>query len=398
VARGAPVRVLLVSTHPVQYAAPVYRRYAADLRLDVQVAYCSMQGAEPRTDPGFGSEVAWDVPLLNGYAWTHVPNRSPRPRLEGTLGLLNPGLWGLIRRGSYDVVVCYGYRSASVWIAALAAKVSGAALVLTTDAHTLAPRDRQTWKVLAKRALLPRLFGLADGVFVPSGRSARFLGRLGLPPERIVVTPFVVDTSFFAEAARRVDRDGVRRHWGIPRDAPVALFAGKLVPWKRPQDLLEAASTIKGLYAVFAGDGPLRHGLEARALDLGIAGRVRFLGFVNQRGLPPVYVASDVLVLPSEYEAFGVVVNEAFACRRPALVSEACGAAEDLVRDGESGYVVPVADVGALAARLATLASDQGLREEMGAKARARIDQWGPEENAAAFAEACLALAARRSS
>jgi glycosyltransferase involved in cell wall biosynthesis len=395
-ASRAPVRVLLVSSHPVQYAVPVYRRYATDPRLDVHVAFCSMQGAERGTDPHFRSELAWDVPLLDGYAWTHVPNRSPRPRLEGTLGLVNPGLWGLVRRGRFDVVVCYGYRSASVWIAALAAKTSGPALVLTTDAHTLTPRDRRGWKVVAKRALLPRLFRMADAAFVPSSRSARFLERLGLQPERVVVTPFVVDTSFFAEAARRVDRDGVRRHWGITPDAPVALFAGKLVPWKRPQDLLDAASRVEGLHVVFAGEGPLRPTLDARARGLGIAERVRFLGFVNQRGLPDVYLASDLLVLPSEYEAFGVVVNEAFACGRPAVVSEACGAAEDLVRDGESGYVVPVGDHRALAGRLATLASDPELRREMGRKARARIDEWGPEENAAAFAEACLALAGRR--
>ena len=159
---GRPVRVFLVSSHPVQYAAPLFRRYAADPRLDVTVAYCSLQGAEPGVDPEFGVEVAWDVPLLDGYPWVHPPNRALWPSLRGFWGLVNPGLWRTVVRGDFDIVVCYGYRALSFWIAALAAKVSGAALVLTTDAHTLGPRDGARWKVPVKRLVLPWVFRLAD--------------------------------------------------------------------------------------------------------------------------------------------------------------------------------------------------------------------------------------------
>ena len=62
-----PIRALFVGTHPVQYSAPIFRRLAEHPQLEIQVAYCSMQGAEPRLDPGFGIDVKWDVPLLEGY-------------------------------------------------------------------------------------------------------------------------------------------------------------------------------------------------------------------------------------------------------------------------------------------------------------------------------------------
>jgi glycosyltransferase involved in cell wall biosynthesis len=88
---------------------------------------------------------------------------------------------------------------------------------------------------------------------------------------------------------------------GLPEEAFVALFVGKLVPWKRPGDFLEAVARAPGVFAVLAGEGPLRSHLEARASRPDLAGRVRFLGFVNQGGLPGVYSASDVLVLPSEH-------------------------------------------------------------------------------------------------
>src|SRR5947209_7124601 len=101
-AAGRKYRLLLVSPHPVQYAAPVFRRMAHHSNLDIRVAYCSLQGAEPGLDTGFGVEVAWDVPLLEGYPWVFVANRSPWPGLGRSFGLFNPGLWNLVREREYD--------------------------------------------------------------------------------------------------------------------------------------------------------------------------------------------------------------------------------------------------------------------------------------------------------
>ena len=391
------VKVLLVTSHPVQYAAPLYRRYAEDPRLNITVAYCSLHGAEPGIDPEFGVEIAWNIPLLNGYKWIHPRNVSPRPGLRGFFGLLNPGLWGLIKRGQFDIVVCFGWRTASFWISVAAAKASGAALVFTTDAHTLMPRNGSPWKVPVKRIMLPLILRLADAVLGPSSRTLALLRSLGLSEGRTFLTPFVVNNGFFEAGAGQGDRDSLRHDWAIPTHAPAALFVGKLVPWKRPQDLLEAGARVPGLYLFLAGEGPLRSLLEARAASEDLGGRVRFLGFVNQRQLPSVYAAADFLVLPSDYEPFGVVVNEAFSCGLPAIVSEACGSAGDLVRNGETGYVVPVGAVDVLAERLRTLAADTELRGEMAQRARARIADWGPQQNAEAFAQACLSIARRKS-
>src|SRR6267378_2860962 len=81
-------RVLAVATHPVQYMTPIFRRMAAHPLLDFQVAYCSLRGAEAGHDPEFGADIQWDVPLLDGYSWTHVPNRGSGA--ESFFGLFNP--------------------------------------------------------------------------------------------------------------------------------------------------------------------------------------------------------------------------------------------------------------------------------------------------------------------
>src|ERR1019366_3085506 len=92
-------RLLIVGSHVVQYSSPIFQRMAQDPRLEIMVAYCSMQGAQAGVDPGFGVEVSWDTPLLEGYPWVHVPNRALRPGIARFFGLFNPGLWKLIRGG-----------------------------------------------------------------------------------------------------------------------------------------------------------------------------------------------------------------------------------------------------------------------------------------------------------
>src|SRR4029453_17946394 len=126
--------------------------------------------------------------------------------------------------------------------------------------------------------------------------------------------------------------------WDAPKEAFIALFVGKLVEWKRPVDLMHAAALVPDTWVVFAGDGAPRSHLTELAESLGISERVRFLGFVNQTELPAVYRAADVLVLPSAFEPFGLVVNEAFASGTPAIVSDACGCVDDLIVDGETGF------------------------------------------------------------
>jgi glycosyltransferase involved in cell wall biosynthesis len=377
-------RVLIVASHPVQYASPLFRAMAAHPRLEIQVAYCSMQGAEEAVDPEFGVRVAWDVPLLEGYPWVRVPNRSSRPGPGRFFGLRNPGLWSLVREGKFDaLVILTGYVYASFWITMAAAKLSGYPVLFGTDAHQLFPIDGKRWKVPIKRLLWPLLFRLADTVIVPSTGGVNLMRSLGIPSDCVILTPYVVNNAWWIEQAARADREAIRRGWDVPASAQVVLFCGKLQPWKRPMDLLEAFAKLElaGAYLVFAGEGPLRAMLEQRAGELGIAARVRFSGFVNQTQIPGLYVASDLFALPSEYEAFGVVVNEAMLCGCPVVVSDRVGARYDLIRDGVTGMVYPCGDVAALTNILRALLGDAERLRVMSEAARKRMDSWAPEDN-----------------
>jgi glycosyltransferase involved in cell wall biosynthesis len=382
-------RVLAVGTHPVQYQVPIFRRMAAREDLDLQVAYCTLRGAEAAHDPEFGATVKWDIPLLDGYSWAHVPNDGSGA--ENFFGLCNWGLWNVIRKGRFDAVLCYvSYMRATFWISYFASKVSRTAFLFGTDTVTLSPLDGKMWKRHVKRLAWPLLFRLADQVIVPSSGTRDLMRSLGLPDDRVTLTPYVVDNDWWLEQSADVDRAAVRASWGAAPEDAVILFCAKLQPWKRPADLLRAFAKIKPARGrlVYAGEGPLRASLEAEAAALGVAGRVRFLGFANQTQLPAIYTSADLLVLPSMYDAFGVVVNEAMLCGCPVAASDHVGAARDLIDHGRTGFVYPCGDIDALAAILRQALENRAHLSAMGSATRARMESWSPRENIDAAVEA----------
>ena len=394
------LRVLAVSSHPVQYAVPVFRLLARHPRVDFQVAYCSLRGAEAGHDPEFDTTVKWDIPLLEGYRWTHIPNRGSGS--ESFWGLCNPGLWSFIRNGRFDAVWSHlPYVQSSFWIGRLSARSSGAAFVFGCDQVSLESRDGRRWKTWVKRVLWPQLFAMADHVVVSSTRAKQLILSLRIPEERVSLTPLVVDNDWWMRESAKVDRGAIRLSWGAGDNDVVALFCAKLQPWKRPQDLLQAFASLKQTNArlVFAGDGPLRQQLENQAIALGIGGRVRFLGFVNQSQLSAVYTAADLMVLPSEYEPFGVVVNEAMCCGCPVMVSDQVGAGPDLVAPVERSFVFRCGDVEQIAALLSNAISHRAYLGETGRRSIARMRRHSPENTVSAIVEAIeRAVSLRRSS
>ena len=385
-----PFKVLAVADHPVQYMAPIFRRMAQDSRLDLQVAYCSLRGAEAGFDPEFRTQVQWDVPLLDGYSWTEVPNKGSGK--ESFWGLNNPALASLIRDGHFDVVLCYvGYVRASFWIALRAARRSNAAFLFGTDAHSLAPRDAKSWKVWFKKIFWPFLFRQADQVFVPSTGTFELMKSLGIPADRITLTPYSVDNDWWKSQSAKIDRPVVRTEWGAAPDQQVILFCAKLQPWKRPMDLLQSLAKLNlepQPLLIFAGDGPQRAALEAEAAKLGITQRVKFLGFVNQSALPALYTSADMLVLPSIYEPFAVVVNEAMCCGCPVIVSDQVGAARDLVAPVRPDFVFPAGDTAALTRALQAAFADRAQLKDTAQRGFAHVETHSPQRLIAATVDA----------
>jgi len=382
-------RVLYVLGHPVQYFSPVLRLLAQHPRLDVTTAYCRLHGAKAAHDPEFGATVQWDVPVLDGYSWLEVPNKGTNS--EGFWGLYNPNLWKLVRTGNFDAVVCItGYIRASFWIAWFASKLSRSAFLFGTDTTTLRPRDGSPWKVPVKRVFWPLLYRLATQVTAPSSGTRALMLSLGVPDDRITIVPNVVDNAWWTTQSAGVDRAAVRASWGAGPDTSVILFCGKLQPWKRPVDLLHAFAQAKlpDTLLVFAGEGAQREFLEQESQRLEVSDRVRFLGFANQSQLPAIYTAADLHVLPSEYEPFGMVINEAMLCGCVTAASDQVGAITDLLLPVDRSLVFKCGNVSALSSLLTRVLSDRPALDALRQKALHRMQSWSPRDYAASILSA----------
>jgi glycosyltransferase involved in cell wall biosynthesis len=394
-----PYRLLLTFTHPVQYTSPFLREMGTRSTFEITAAYCSLQGAEMGHDPGFGVDVAWDIPLLEGYPWVQVRNASPRPGLTHFFGLLNFELWTMVRDGKYDAILSYtGYSNATFWIVAIACKFYRVPLLFGTDATGLKPRDGRRWKQLIKKLLLPAIFKFANAVVIPSEAGRRFILSLGIPDDKIFLTPFAVDNDWWRRRAAEVDRDAIRKKWQVPVKSRVILFCAKLQPWKRPADLLRAfaKSGVSDTYLVFVGDGALRSSLEAEAKARDIYHKVRFLGFHNQTSLPAVYRSADLMVLPSEYDPCPVVVCEAMLCGCPVAISDEIRGRFDLVEHGITGFIFHCGDTDALAGIISDSLRQSTLLADLGRAASARMDSWTPSANVDGVARAVESVIGRR--
>lgn len=380
---GQRYRVLILTTHVVPYASPNYRAFANDPRLETLVAYCSLQGAEPGVDPEFGVQVQWDVPLLDGYKWVQVPNRSLRPRLGRFWGVWNPGLWKLVRSGGFDAVVIYtGYMCASFWVTVLAAKSAGVSVLISTDSTTLQSREGKRWKEWLKPFIVRRVYSFVDVIMAASEAAKKLALQLGVPEKHVRVIRCGVDKGAWLASNGKLDRAAVRTGWNIPADAPVILYCAKLQPWKRPLDLLEAFSkaNLPGVYLVFAGEGPQRAEVEARVHALRLGERVRVLGFVNASQLPGFYRAADLFVLPSAYDPCPLVVPEAMFSGLPVILSDAVLGRLEMIDSGKSGYLYPCGDVGSLAETLKNVFADAQRLPHLKEDVRRQMESWTTEE------------------
>lgn len=341
-------RLGVLTSHPIQYQAPLFRELAR--HVDLTVYFAHRQTAAGQAASGFNVAFEWDVDLLGGYEHRFLHNRAKHPSTDRYSGCDTPEIADEIRQGGFDAFLVTGWYLKSYWQAIRACRRHGVPVMVRGDSQLGTPRSRL--KQALKEIVYPRVLRQFDASLYVGRKNREYLEHYGVPADRLFFSPHCIDNKAFSSRAAEIDRMAKREQLGIKPDQKAVLFVGKLLDRKRPQDLIEALHVLRGqgvdVCAVFAGDGPLHGMLEARGNERGVP--LVFLGFRNQTELPEAYATADVLALPSEgSETWGLVVNEALACGTPVVVSDAVGCAPDLVVERETGAVYPVGDTQALA-------------------------------------------------
>jgi glycosyltransferase involved in cell wall biosynthesis len=365
-------RLAILTTHAIQYQSPWFRALAMQPEVDLEVWFCHDASPAEQARAGFGVEFDWDVSLLDGYQYRFLKNVSAKPTVANFRGLDTPEVAELIRRGKFDAVIINGWHYKSAWQTMRACWQTKTPVLARSDSHLYT--DRRLMKRSMKRPLYRWFIPRLDACLPVGVWSRDYFLHYGARTERVFIVPHTVDDKHFAdEAARWIPkRDELRARWGLDPKAAVFVFAGKFINKKRPMDFVraiaEASRQGAKVSGLMVGDGPLRSECEA----LVAAGNVpiTFAGFLNQSEIAKAYVASDALVLPSEGETWGLVVNEAMLCGRPCFVSDRVGCAPDLILPGETGESFPMGDVQALASLMARYAGRPEELRTMGDNAK----------------------------
>jgi len=287
-------------------------------------------------------------------------------RLGTVLGRFNPA-----------VVAVPGWASPAAWAAMHWCTANRVAMVVMSDS-TSYDEVPAAWKQMLKRRLV-RLYASA---LVAGVRHAENLVQLGFAREKIFFGYDAVDNDYFALHAANVRANAEEARHRLKLPAEFFLASARFVEKKNLERLLQAFALYRqggGTWSlVLLGDGPLRPVLEKFVDRHGLRTHVLMPGFRQYNELPAYYALAGAFIHASTIEPWGLVVNEASASGLPLIVSERCGCAPELVRDGVNGFVFDPLDVQALARHMENVASPAFHRAAFGAASRETVAAWGP--------------------
>jgi glycosyltransferase involved in cell wall biosynthesis len=301
---------------------------------------------------------------LGGGLASEIPVHHGLLRNKYDLRVL-PRLISLMRKRQVDAVVTVGAGDKMFW-GRIAAKYVGVPVIVSALHSTGWPDGVGR----LNRMLTP----FTDGFIAVAAAHGRYLvEHEGFPAARVTVIPNGVDTSKFAPSQHVV---AIRRELGIDESAPVAGIVAALRPEKNHELFLEMARRVmRQLPAarfLIVGDGLCRSNLEQRAVEMGVASNVLFVG--SRDDVPRLLAAMDVFVLTSHMEANPISILEAMSVGRPVVATDV-GSIHEAVRNGETGHLVPAGDAGQLVDRVLELFHDRPRCTAMGTAARNSVVQ-----------------------
>ena len=331
-------KLLIFETHPIQYRAPVYQALERLSPGQFEVIYASDFSVRGYKDADFNASFAWDVPLLAGYRNRILGNEKGRG-IEVWSGITAKGVDRIIDETRPVAILLCSLTYAFNWAAFLGAlrrRIPIWIRVETQDEAFARGKIKNIFRYLVYRVLY---LGVSKAFYIGKLNRDHLL-RHGISSARLVAAHYCVAdyVANVGEIEKNSLRLELRNRLSIASEDLVISFFGKLIEKKDPGILLQSLGRLeiqgtRRVHCLIVGSGELEPALRLQAKELDASNNVRtiFAGFVNQSQLPPYYLASDIVVLPSHRmgETWGLVINEALQAGCGAIVSDMVGCHKD---------------------------------------------------------------------
>jgi glycosyltransferase involved in cell wall biosynthesis len=288
------------------------------------------------------------------------------------------GILKAIKEFKPDIVNLTGYYDFASWLILLYCKFNGIKTILSNET-TSSDHERNGIKEYIKGLIIKQF----DGYFNFGTSSENYILSLGINPLKMLVKRNCVDNKslndiYLKYFKRRIDQQQLHN---LPTKN--FIFVGRLIEYKNLYQFLEAFNsaqqkTVEKWGVIILGDGDLKTDLQLFVHQKHIE-NISFHSGVSWQQVPEYLALSDVLVLPSYSEPWGLVVNEAMACGLPVIVSERCGCAIDLVKNGENGFTFDPKNPEELTILLLKFMNLEVDSEKMGLVSKNIIQEYSPE-------------------
>lgn len=358
-------RVAFVIRHVGDYHAPRLLRLQADLAAE-------------------GSELLVIEAARSSVFYRHKQSRASHLKenlncitFDGSSRLSNVvGVARQLLRHRPDSILVLGYSDELSLSAFIVGKLLGAAVFFLCDSKA----DDQP-RSAARDRLKSLIISRFNGALVAGARHKAYFSKLGLSPEVIETGFDVIDNSYFeSRSARYRKKQSLFRKNHVTGNRYV-LCVSRLVRRKRVDRAIDvfhnAGLAERGFKLLIVGDGPEQPLLEELIKSLSLEDHVLFCGAVKSSRMPLYYAYAEALILASEYDQWGLVVNEALSCGVPVLITERCGAAGEILLHGVNGYIWDGKDTAQAGRLLDDLVSDQARNRKFGAAGKRLMASWG---------------------
>jgi len=365
-------RLAVLTTHPIQYYAPVFKLLSAEKDIALKVFY-TLGNERQIIDEGFGRVITWDLPLLEGYEFEFLVNSAKHPTSSSFSGVDNPFLFEQIDMFKPDAILVYGWAYKS-HLKALKHYHKITPIWFRGDSTLIDPSS--PWKKILRKLSLTWIYKNVDIAFYVGTNNKDYFISNGMSQQQLIFAPHAIDNNRFI-IPRDNEKAILRRQFDIAEHHILILYAGKLEPIKNLGLLLDAFIKINSpnAHLLFVGNGILDEKLKTASEKHTTANRIHFMDFQNQTMMPAVYQACDIFCLPSLNETWGLSVNEAMAAGKAILVSDHVGCAVDLVENDENGFIFESNNLASLIEKLQIMIKTSKLKE-MGESSQAKICNW----------------------
>ena len=367
------MKLAIITTHPIQYYAPVFKLLHQRGLVNVKVFYTWGEGSQQKHDPGFNKTVNWDISLLDGYPFEWVKNTSKTPGSHIFKGVINPELIDQIQDFNPDAILVYGWAYHG-HLKALRYFKGKVPVYFRGDSTLL--NEKNGVKSLSKLFFLRWVYSHVDKAFYVGKNNKAYFKHYGLKEKQLRFAPHAIDNARF-EVDRSQEVEQLKSSLGINNNDILILYAGKFEPVKNVITLVEAFASVNqpNVHLLLVGNGPDEDELIAYARTQDVK-RLHFLNFVNQSYIPVIYQATDLFCLPSISESWGLAINEAMACGKAIIASNKVGCAVDLVVPGKNGDIFEAGNAYDLTKKLRLLLKNKATLKQMGQASAGIIKDW----------------------